>query len=380
MEGVIDGIRIVFCIQLLLIGGFLIFNKKDRNYPLAFLCILVGLFFLWRFIMPRSSNIFTVFFVHFNREIIVPPLAYLVLLQINKKLSKKDFFNHLSIPIIFTTSVAVFFTFINTEIRTRFINNVINMSSILIVSIIYFSKGRTMLKQLKKEIIFKAFIKYKAFFYTIVLTYLLMTIISIISYFIQYKLLLQYYGTPDGKHLTNTGNIFIDILGHFFNGPYYIISIILTSPIYILPFFLVIFAISELSIFKSFFLPKDIKYDKRVLTGNSTLEQKLNTFFTVEKQFTNKELTIDLCCEELNCTKKELKDFLKLIKNTTFTNYLNSFRISEFKTLLTQEKNSIYDIHSIAEMAGFKSRATFYRVFKEIEGITPTQFKNKIDS
>ena len=108
------------------------------------------------------------------------------------------------------------------------------------------------------------------------------------------------------------------------------------------------------------------------------MKEKLETYFKREKNFKNKELTIDQSCKEMDCSKKELTDYLKLFEKTTFTAYLNQLRISEFKDLLKDKENAIYDINSIAEMAGFKSRATFYRVFKELEGITPTAYKNSL--
>ena len=376
MEGLIDGIRILFCIQLLLVGGFLIFNKKDRNYPLALLCFLVGLYFLWRFIIPEFNNYFTGFFIFFSREIIVPPLIYLTLHQVNNTISFKKYYTHLSIPIFISTITALILIIFYKSIDTRTVANGIHMPTLIIISLVYLSKGRKLLKFLKTSIIYKAYIKYKVFFYVTITTYLLMGLVSFISYFIQYKFLLHYYGTPEGWHLTDTGNIFIDLIGHFFNGPYLYISKSLTFPLYIIPFFLLLFALSELSLFKSFFLPKDIMYDRNVIDGNSDIEKKLHDYFNKEKQFKNKELTISQCCVELGCSKKELNDYLKIHEKATFTGYLNYFRVEEFKLLIQKKENTIYDINSIAEMAGFKSRATFYRVFKEIEGITPTEFKN----
>lgn len=115
-----------------------------------------------------------------------------------------------------------------------------------------------------------------------------------------------------------------------------------------------------------------------MIEGISNMKEKLETYFGREKNFTNKELTIDQSCKEMDCSKKELTDYLKLYEQTTFAAYLNQLRISEFKRLLEEKENAIYDINSIAEMAGFKSRATFYRVFKELEGMTPTAYKKTL--
>ncbi|NVK51304.1 MAG: helix-turn-helix domain-containing protein [Flavobacteriaceae bacterium] len=377
MEGIINGIRIVFCLQLLLVGGFLIFNKRERNYPLALLCLLVGLYFLWQFILPILRDNISLFFIFFSREIFIPPLLYLTLLRIGSSVNRKTFIKHLTIPLVISVPTALFLTLFYDKVDTRFIGNAIYQPSIIIFSIVYLVKGRKLLKDLKNKIVKKAYIKYKVFFYVIMYTYLIIGVTSFLSYFVQLKFLLKYYGTSDGRHITDTGNILIDIAGKLFEGPLYYFGWYVFEPLlYIIPIFLFVFALSELSYFKTLFLPKDVFYSDRVLSNSNDLASNLEFYFENEKPFKNPSFNIEQCCAYLDCTKKELADFLKLHKKTTFNNYINIFRIKEFKLLLAEEVNNLYDINSLAEMAGFKSRATFYRIFKDVEGVTPTQYKN----
>lgn len=70
----------------------------------------------------------------------------------------------------------------------------------------------------------------------------------------------------------------------------------------------------------------------------------------------------------------------KLFKNTTnftFTEYLNSVRIKNSQTLL---ENPDYRIIDVAQKSGFTNNTHFTRVFKDITGMCPTDYKKMIAS
>ena len=86
-------------------------------------------------------------------------------------------------------------------------------------------------------------------------------------------------------------------------------------------------------------------------------------------------LTIKDLCDELNCGRTYLSILFK--KNTGYTimNYYNTLKIKEAKKLI-QKGN--YSISRISEMLNFSTQYYFSRVFKRIEGITPSEFKAKL--
>ena len=61
--------------------------------------------------------------------------------------------------------------------------------------------------------------------------------------------------------------------------------------------------------------------------------------------------------------------------DTSFTNYVHSFRIKEAKTYLSNPEFSSYTMVSIGLEAGFNSRSAFFDVFKKETGKTPLQYK-----
>ena len=62
----------------------------------------------------------------------------------------------------------------------------------------------------------------------------------------------------------------------------------------------------------------------------------------------------------------------KKYSGTTFINFLNNRRISAAELLLLEENASVTDASA---RVGFSSLTTFNRVFKEINGCTPSEFK-----
>jgi len=66
---------------------------------------------------------------------------------------------------------------------------------------------------------------------------------------------------------------------------------------------------------------------------------------------------------------------------TNFYNYINQFRVKEFKRLLQTPKAQQYSILGLAKEAGFNSKSTFYAAFKGIEGMAPKEYQlaNKAD-
>lgn len=72
--------------------------------------------------------------------------------------------------------------------------------------------------------------------------------------------------------------------------------------------------------------------------------------------------------------------FCKLFKEetgVTFTNYLMSKRVDSAKRLMSESSMKLYDI---ASAVGYTNVQYFSTVFKEIEGMTPSQFRSSISS
>jgi AraC-like DNA-binding protein len=60
-----------------------------------------------------------------------------------------------------------------------------------------------------------------------------------------------------------------------------------------------------------------------------------------------------------------------------FTSLLNYHRVEEFKSRVNEEDNFNLTLNGIASECGFNSKSTFFRVFKNLENITPNEYVSK---
>lgn len=62
----------------------------------------------------------------------------------------------------------------------------------------------------------------------------------------------------------------------------------------------------------------------------------------------------------------------------SYYDYINEFRVEEFKTAIQNDKYSKYTLEALSEHCGFSSRASFFRAFKKVTGITPNEYIKNI--
>ena len=87
-------------------------------------------------------------------------------------------------------------------------------------------------------------------------------------------------------------------------------------------------------------------------------------------------LTLSSLAEIVNVSGRKLSVIINDEMHTTFYDLINKYRVEEAKIKLTLNEFDKYSIDGIAETCGFNSKSSFYRIFKNETGITPTQFKN----
>ncbi|CAM1342238.1 helix-turn-helix domain-containing protein [Tenacibaculum amylolyticum] len=111
-----------------------------------------------------------------------------------------------------------------------------------------------------------------------------------------------------------------------------------------------------------------------------TSEKFAEIIATIEskKYFTISNLNLKLLSDLLEIKEKELSKLINLHTQNNFYQFINQFRVSEFKNLLLSPKAKQLSILGMAQEAGFTSKSTFYVAFKNIEGITPKQYQNSL--
>ena len=85
-----------------------------------------------------------------------------------------------------------------------------------------------------------------------------------------------------------------------------------------------------------------------------------------------RELYLDLMAEELEMSPKYLSALFKKETGKNITDYVTELKISKAKEMIVENNLKIGEI---ASAVGIDSRATFVRLFKKFEGITPSEYK-----
>lgn len=121
------------------------------------------------------------------------------------------------------------------------------------------------------------------------------------------------------------------------------------------------------------------KYSSRTDNFNVThgkqqeyLEKFMNVCNYINEHYTE-ELTLESVAEVAGFSKFHFSRLFKQFTGHSFYRYLNCRRINYAEKLLINPK---YSITSVALECGFSSISAFIRMFKLIQGCTPTEFRN----
>lgn len=106
---------------------------------------------------------------------------------------------------------------------------------------------------------------------------------------------------------------------------------------------------------------------------NSLLDNLLS-YMENEKPYLSAKLYISDVSMKLDCTEIELSQLLNNHLNVNFSNFINTYRVNEIKHRLNQDNLSKYTLKALSEQCGFSSKTTFYRVFKNVTGMTPLEY------
>ncbi len=103
--------------------------------------------------------------------------------------------------------------------------------------------------------------------------------------------------------------------------------------------------------------------------------EKLEKHMASSKPYLNPDLTLLQLASDINITPHMLSQIINDHYKLNFFDYINQFRVQDFKVAIADPKNKSYSILGIAFECGFNSKSAFNRIFKKSTGLTPSQFK-----
>lgn len=118
------------------------------------------------------------------------------------------------------------------------------------------------------------------------------------------------------------------------------------------------------------------KYKTNRLTAEECkeLHERLTQYMKREKPYTNPDLKIGHLAQSISTSSHSLSYVFNQYMNQSYYDFINEYRIEEFKGLVNNPQYAKYTLSALAELCGFSSRASFFRSFKKITGITPNEY------
>ena len=129
---------------------------------------------------------------------------------------------------------------------------------------------------------------------------------------------------------------------------------------------------------KPIVVPFKSKYSHSGLTSESMgeISNKLEDLMSIKSVYLDEYLTLQQVSELLNESPQNISQTLNEHLNTNFYNYVNAYRLTLAEKKLIDTQFSNLSIIGIAMDCGFKSKSTFYKLFKQKTGKTPAEFRN----
>ncbi len=104
--------------------------------------------------------------------------------------------------------------------------------------------------------------------------------------------------------------------------------------------------------------------------------RRLKEAVVINRLYEDADLTLATLAFQLKTTTHELSAIINLGLGKNFNDFINEFRVREVIRKMQDESYDRLTLQGIALESGFNSKRTFNRVFKEMTGKTPVEYKN----
>jgi AraC-like DNA-binding protein len=167
---------------------------------------------------------------------------------------------------------------------------------------------------------------------------------------------------------------FIEVFSHIETFAVFMTYFFLLVMVYFFSFY----GLLQEQIYAQFAPDKQDLYKNPRLTSEMIVAeiQRLTSYFRKEKPYLNSELTIYNLSDKLALSRHMLTEILNRGTGKNFYQFVNEYRVEEVKEKLKNPDFNRYSIDAIGFECGFKSKSTFYDVFKKYTGKTPTQYRS----
>jgi AraC-like DNA-binding protein len=120
------------------------------------------------------------------------------------------------------------------------------------------------------------------------------------------------------------------------------------------------------------------KPEERVSTITDVFTDALLQFMEHKQPYLDPEITLAKLSDLMEVRPEYLSEILNSQLNQNFFDFINKYRVEEFKIQSLVKSNSHLSILGIAHQCGFNSKAAFYRAFKKFEDISPSAYIQQV--
>nr|WP_324258339.1 helix-turn-helix domain-containing protein [Cellvibrio fontiphilus] len=104
--------------------------------------------------------------------------------------------------------------------------------------------------------------------------------------------------------------------------------------------------------------------------------EKLNHLMLERELFLDPDLTLEQLAEITGISARKISSAINRTGKQNFFDYINNFRVKKAADILTNSNAKLSMLDVMAD-AGFNSKSTFYRAFKKITNMTPTEYQEQ---
>ena len=119
-----------------------------------------------------------------------------------------------------------------------------------------------------------------------------------------------------------------------------------------------------------------VKYQKTKLSSEkaNSIMNCIDEYMIKEKPYLNQKLSIQQLSDSLNIPSHHISQVLNDVAGKSFFSYINTLRVKAFIEKVNNNEHQTSTLLGLAYDCGFNSKSSFNRLFKELKGVSPSEY------
>jgi AraC-like DNA-binding protein len=119
--------------------------------------------------------------------------------------------------------------------------------------------------------------------------------------------------------------------------------------------------------------PETETENQNTIENYRSLFEELDNLIITNQWFLKPRLTLNDVSDLTGLQTRDISRAINVVKEKSFNEYVNAYRVNFVCS--TMKKNSKKSLSDISADAGFSSKASFNKVFKQVTGATPSEYR-----